>query len=143
VEVLIQRDNTCILGRLESNFYRALSQNYQVPLQAQYAHAVANKKTPCKLIPYRYFAPPLQLAPLMLNPLRFHLNRRKTMNSDIAEGKWKQLKGELRKQWGKLTDDQIDQIAGSQEKFEGTMQEVYGKNKDEARKEWDRLTKSH
>jgi len=65
------------------------------------------------------------------------------MNSDIAEGKWKQLKGELRKQWGKLTDDQIDQIAGSQEKFEGTMQEVYGKNKDEARKEWDRLTKSH
>ncbi|BFM06329.1 CsbD family protein [Halioxenophilus aromaticivorans] len=65
------------------------------------------------------------------------------MNSDIAEGKWKQLKGEVRKQWGKLTDDELDEIAGNREKFEGKMQERYGKSKDEAKEEWDRLTNKH
>lgn len=57
------------------------------------------------------------------------------MNKDILEGKWKQLKGEVQKQWGKLTDDDLDIVNGSQEKLEGLVQERYGKNKEEAEKE--------
>lgn len=65
------------------------------------------------------------------------------MNRDIAEGKWKQIKGEVQKQWGKLTDDELDQIAGEREKFTGVMQERYGKTKDEAEKEWEKFTNTH
>ncbi len=65
------------------------------------------------------------------------------MNSDIAQGKWKLLKGEFRKQWGKLTDDELNEIAGNREKFEGKMQELYGKSKDDAKQEWKRLTNKH
>lgn len=54
------------------------------------------------------------------------------MNTDILEGKWKQLKGSIKDQWGKLTDDDIDRIAGNAEKFEGTLQERYGWKKEEA-----------
>lgn len=59
------------------------------------------------------------------------------MNSDIIKGKWKQLKGEIQKQWGKLTDDDLDYINGNQEKLEGKLQEKYGYSKEEARKEVD------
>ena len=54
------------------------------------------------------------------------------MNTDILEGKWKQLKGSIKDQWGKLTDDDVDRIAGNYEKFEGTLQERYGWKKEEA-----------
>lgn len=57
------------------------------------------------------------------------------MNEDIIKGKWKQLKGEAKKQWGKLTDDDIDYIDGQYEKLEGKLQEKYGYSKEEARKE--------
>ncbi|QJT08068.1 CsbD family protein [Oceanidesulfovibrio marinus] len=57
------------------------------------------------------------------------------MNEDIIKGKWKQLKGEAKKQWGKLTDDDIDYIDGQYEKLEGRLQERYGYSKEEARKE--------
>lgn len=56
------------------------------------------------------------------------------MNADILEGKWKQLKGSIKDQWGKLTDDDIDRIGGNYEKFEGTLQERYGWKKEEANK---------
>lgn len=56
------------------------------------------------------------------------------MNTDILEGKWKQLKGTIRDKWGKLTDDDVDRIAGNYEKFEGTLQERYGWKKEEASK---------
>ena len=54
------------------------------------------------------------------------------MNKDILEGKWKQLKGEVQKKWGKLTNDDLDVIDGDREKFSGILQERYGKSKDEA-----------
>lgn len=59
------------------------------------------------------------------------------MNEDIIKGKWKQLKGEAKKQWGKLTDDDIDYIDGQYDKLEGRLQEKYGYSKEEARKEID------
>lgn len=63
------------------------------------------------------------------------------MNKDIMEGNWKQLKGKVRENWGKLTDDEVDQIGGRKDNFVGKIQEKYGMNRDEAEKEWDKLTK--
>ncbi len=59
------------------------------------------------------------------------------MNSDILEGKWKQLKGTIKDKWGKLTDDDLDRISGNYDKFEGTLQERYGYAKEDARRELD------
>ena len=54
------------------------------------------------------------------------------MNWDQVEGKWKQMRGTLRKQWGKLTDDDLDVIAGHRDVLAGKIQERYGVAKDEA-----------
>lgn len=54
------------------------------------------------------------------------------MNRDILEGKWKQLRGEVRETWGELTDDEIDRAAGNAEKLAGLLQERYGWTKEEA-----------
>ena len=54
------------------------------------------------------------------------------MNWDIVEGNWKQLKGEARKTWGKLTDDDWDVINGNREKLTGKLQEHYGWAKNDA-----------
>jgi uncharacterized protein YjbJ (UPF0337 family) len=59
------------------------------------------------------------------------------MNWDQVQGNWKQLKGSARKQWGKLTDDEFDQAAGDRERFEGMIQERYGRSKEEVRREVD------
>jgi len=48
------------------------------------------------------------------------------MNENILEGKWKQLRGEIRQRWGELTDDELDQIAGKRDKLAGLLQEKYG-----------------
>lgn len=54
------------------------------------------------------------------------------MNWDIIEGKWSQFKGEAQSKWGKLTDDDLDVIAGKQEKLVGRLQERYGYSKEKA-----------
>ncbi|MBO3758721.1 CsbD family protein [Ciceribacter sp. L1K23] len=59
------------------------------------------------------------------------------MNWDQIEGKWKQVKGEAKAQWGKLTDDDLDQINGNREKLAGKLQEQYGKDKETAEREID------
>ena len=59
------------------------------------------------------------------------------MNTDIAEGKWKQLKGSVQAKWGKITDDEFDQIKGNRERMVGILQEKYGQHKDKVRKEVD------
>ncbi len=48
------------------------------------------------------------------------------MNTDILEGEWKQMRGQVREGWGKLTDDDLDTIAGKRDKLVGTLQEKYG-----------------
>jgi uncharacterized protein YjbJ (UPF0337 family) len=56
------------------------------------------------------------------------------MNSDQLEGKWKQLKGSVKQQWGKLTDDDLTFINGRSEELVGKVQERYGIARDEAQK---------
>jgi len=54
------------------------------------------------------------------------------MNWDIIEGDWKQFKGHVKEKWGKLTDDQIDTVAGKRDQLAGRIQEAYGITKDQA-----------
>ena len=51
------------------------------------------------------------------------------MNWDEFEGNWKVLKGKVREKWGKLTDDDLDQIDGQREQLIGTLQARYGKTR--------------
>ena len=48
------------------------------------------------------------------------------MNKDILEGKWKQIRGEAKSWWGKLTDDDLDRAAGKLDILAGLLQEKYG-----------------
>lgn len=57
------------------------------------------------------------------------------VNSDQLSGNWKQFKGEVKRQWGKLTDNHLDQIDGSREKLAGKIQESYGIAREEAEKQ--------
>ena len=57
------------------------------------------------------------------------------MNDDILEGQWKQVKGSIRNWWGKLTDDDLDQVAGNAEKLIGRIQERYGYAREQAERE--------
>ncbi len=59
------------------------------------------------------------------------------MNKDILEGKWKQLRGNIKHTWGKLTDDDISQINGQRDKLAGKLQERYGYSRDEAERQID------
>jgi uncharacterized protein YjbJ (UPF0337 family) len=60
------------------------------------------------------------------------------MNKDIFEGKWKQIRGEAKSWWGKLTDDDIDRAAGKYEVFAGLLQEKYGYSHERAVSEIDK-----
>ncbi|MBL0420687.1 CsbD family protein [Ramlibacter sp. AW1] len=54
------------------------------------------------------------------------------MNDDRVEGNWKQFKGKIKEQWGKLTDDDLDVIAGKRDQLAGKIQERHGVARDEA-----------
>lgn len=54
------------------------------------------------------------------------------MNEDILQGKWKQIQGDVKKWWGKLTDDDLKYVEGSREKLVGLLQERYGYNRQAA-----------
>lgn len=56
----------------------------------------------------------------------------KIMNWDIIEGNWTQYKGQVKAQWGKLTNDHVDVIAGKRDQLAGKIQEAYGVSVDEA-----------
>ena len=53
------------------------------------------------------------------------------MNKDQFKGKWDQFKGDLKKQWGKFSDNDLKEIEGDFDKFNGKLQEVYGNQKQE------------
>ena len=61
------------------------------------------------------------------------------MSWDRIEGNWKQLKGEIKEKWGKLTDDEFDTIAGKRDKLVGKIQERYGCSRDDAEKQVNRF----
>jgi uncharacterized protein YjbJ (UPF0337 family) len=60
------------------------------------------------------------------------INEGNTMNWDVIEGNWKQFKGHVKEKWGKLTDDNLDTIAGKRDQLTGRIQETYGVTKDQA-----------
>ena len=59
------------------------------------------------------------------------------MNWDQVAGQWKQLKGNAKTKWGKLTDDEIDVVEGKREQLVGKIQQRYGIDKDKAEKQVD------
>ena len=59
------------------------------------------------------------------------------MNWDQIEGNWKQFKGKAKQQWGKLTDDDVDRLAGTRDELIGKIQERYGYQRDQAEREVD------
>jgi uncharacterized protein YjbJ (UPF0337 family) len=63
------------------------------------------------------------------------------LNSDRFEGNWKQFKGKIREKWGKLTDDDLDVIAGKRDQLVGKIQERYGVAREQAERdltEWEK-----
>ena len=58
------------------------------------------------------------------------------MNEDILKGKWKEIKGEVKAKWGKLTDDDLTAVEGKKEKLLGILQQKYGYAKDKAEQEY-------
>ncbi len=64
------------------------------------------------------------------------------MNWDQIEGKWGQYKGQARQRWGKLTDNDLQVIAGKKDVLLGKLQQVYGIAKEEAQKQIEAWTKS-
>ena len=63
------------------------------------------------------------------------------MNTDILEGKWHEIKGNLKAKWGKLTDDDMMKIEGNHEELYGLLQKKYGMNKDEIEKQLEDIVK--
>ena len=68
------------------------------------------------------------------------------MNWDRVEGNWKQVKGKFKEKWGKLTDDDLDVIAGKRDQLVGQIQKSYGCAKDQAEREvseWEKANQHH
>ena len=57
------------------------------------------------------------------------------MNKDQIKGTWKEAKGKLKEQWGKLTDDDLMEIEGNQDQLIGRLQQRYGVAREEAEKQ--------
>jgi uncharacterized protein YjbJ (UPF0337 family) len=60
------------------------------------------------------------------------------MNQTTLKGQWLQIKGQVRKQWGKLTDDEINQVQGDAEILLGKLQQRYGYSREQAEQELER-----
>src|SRR3546814_1450876 len=77
-----------------------------------------------------------------LDARRFRSRRytgwRSTMNWDQVEGNWKQLKGAVKEKWGRLTDDELDMMAGQRDQLIGRLPEHYGMAREAAEGEAER-----
>jgi uncharacterized protein YjbJ (UPF0337 family) len=62
------------------------------------------------------------------------------MNKDVLQGRWRERKGKVKEQWGKLTDDDLDKIEGKSEQLLGLLQQRYGYARDKAEEEYKRFT---
>jgi uncharacterized protein YjbJ (UPF0337 family) len=71
------------------------------------------------------------------NPHVFDERSLLEMNRDVFRGKWMQLRGNIKKQWGEITDDELDQIEGDMDRMVGKLQEKYGYTRDEAERHLD------
>ena len=59
------------------------------------------------------------------------------MNKDIVEGKWKEMRGQVKEWWGKLTDDDLERVGGKYDQLVGLIQEKYGYTRERVEKEFD------
>jgi uncharacterized protein YjbJ (UPF0337 family) len=64
------------------------------------------------------------------------------MNWDQVQGNWKQIAGKVRAKWGKLTDNDLQVVAGKRDQLAGILQKKYGYAREQAEKELDEFTKS-
>lgn len=65
------------------------------------------------------------------------------MNKNIIQGKWKEIKGRLQQQWGKLSDDEISKLRGSYDELSGMLQKKYGYDQERTHKEIEQFLKSN
>jgi uncharacterized protein YjbJ (UPF0337 family) len=65
------------------------------------------------------------------------------MNANVLESRWRQMRGELRSWWGKLTDDDLEQIAGRKDRLVGMLQQKYGYTREAAQQEIDRRLREY
>jgi uncharacterized protein YjbJ (UPF0337 family) len=65
------------------------------------------------------------------------------MNKDILQGKWRQMRGEMKQWWGKITDDEFDKIEGDRDKLIGVLQEKYGYSREKAEEEMGRCFETY
>jgi uncharacterized protein YjbJ (UPF0337 family) len=68
--------------------------------------------------------------------------RRTTVNSEELKGKWRQFRGQIKKEWGKLSDDDLNKIEGDYDILIGKIQEKYGTSREEIRRRLDALQAS-
>jgi uncharacterized protein YjbJ (UPF0337 family) len=61
------------------------------------------------------------------------------MNRDILAGKWKEMKGRVKEQWGKITDDELDRAEGKADQMIGLLQQRYGYTREKAEEEYNRF----
>ena len=60
------------------------------------------------------------------------------MNQDVFEGKWKEMRGQVKEWWGKLTDDDLELVSGKADQMIGLLQQKYGYTKEHAEEEFNR-----
>ena len=58
------------------------------------------------------------------------------MNQDVFEGKWKEMRGQVKEWWGKLTDDDLEQVGGKADQLVGLLQQKYGYTRERAEQEF-------
>jgi len=60
------------------------------------------------------------------------------LNHDVFEGKWKEMRGQVKEWWGKLTDDDLDRVEGKADQLVGLLQQKYGYTRERAAQEFNR-----
>jgi uncharacterized protein YjbJ (UPF0337 family) len=70
-------------------------------------------------------------------PTISHDQKGEAMNRDIIGGKWQQIRGKVKEEWGKLTDDDLKMVEGKFDKLAGLIRERYGYTKEKAEQELD------
>jgi len=71
------------------------------------------------------------------------VNKEDLMNKDVIQGKWREMKGKVKEQWGKLTDEDLDKIEGKAEQLLGLLQQRYGYARDKAEEEYKRFMEKY